>query len=157
MIQNLIDERKIPALMNGKPWPERRAELVKLLAENEYGYRPDAACEMSVRLLEQDTGAGIFAGKCNYRKYEVTLTSELGTCTFPYQLFLPKTEGKKPVFVSIAFSGDVAHKYCPTEEILDRGFGLAQICYTHVVNDNTHGDYSDGIGTWVSPKHFKNS
>src|SRR5699024_8714502 len=35
--------------------------------------------------------------------------------------------------------------YSPIEEIIDNGFGIALIYYKDIVNDNLHGDYSDGL------------
>lgn len=36
----------------------------------------------------------------------------------------------------------------PVEEITDRGYALAVVCYTDMLGDKLHGDFSDGLVTY---------
>ncbi|NLC42872.1 MAG: acetylxylan esterase [Clostridiales bacterium] len=153
MLQQEITKRELPPLLtmnNGKPctadlWRERRTELLDILQKYIYGYTPEPPKKVTGEVIEE--GAfNTFAGKVHQQLIKITFDTPNGEMSFPLHLFLPKNNPRAPLFLHIAFRPDIPDRYTPVEEITDNGFGLALFCYKDVVNDNLHGDYSDGLG-----------
>ncbi|NLA84228.1 MAG: acetylxylan esterase [Clostridiales bacterium] len=152
----LIEElrrRELPPLFtmnDGRPctadlWRERRAEILDILQRNIYGYTPPPP-EKVTGEVEAEEGERAFAGKVLQQRIRITFDTPKGDFSFPLYLFLPRNIPKPPLFLHIAFRPDIPDRYNPIEEITDNGFGLAFFHYKDVVNDNLHGDYSDGLG-----------
>lgn len=124
-------------------WPERRAELMALLREQVYGFSPE---ETSVVTVENEEEKPCFAGKANLGRVILKVRFGEKAFSFPVRYAFPRAKRPAPVFVVLNFRPEVPDLYLPAEEILDGGFGFAQLCYTDVVNDRYHGDFSDGLG-----------
>src|SRR5699024_10330595 len=80
-----------------------------------------------------------------HQRIDIKFGTPNGEFSFPLNLFLPKNIEKAPLFLHITFRSDMPDIYSPIEEIIDNGFGIALIYYKDIVNDNLHGDYSDGL------------
>lgn len=153
MLQQEVSRRQLPPLLtmndgricNAGLWRERRAELLDILQKNIYGYTPELPEKVTGEVVEQGSEMA-FAGKVNQQLISIKFDTPKGDFTFPLNLFLPRNVPSAPLFLHIAFRPDIPDIYCPVEEITDNGFALAVIYYKDIVNDNLHGDYSDGLG-----------
>ncbi|MEA4822971.1 MAG: hypothetical protein VB111_02495 [Clostridiaceae bacterium] len=148
--QELASRALLPILTmdDGRPatpalWTERRRELRRALETYSYGVTPPAPDRVTGEIVEEDGIA--FAGKVIEQRIRISFDTPSGEFSFPLALFVPQTVDKPPVFLHIAFRRDLPDRYVPIEEITDAGFALAVFCYKDVVNDNLHGDYSDGL------------
>ncbi len=121
---------------NPAAWRARRAEILGLLAREVYGIAPPPPAETSVAVLSRDDGA--FAGKATHTTYTLTLQTPTGPFFFPFHVITPHVD-RPPLFLHIAFRPDLPDRYCPVEEILDRGFALASFCYQDVAPDEDDG------------------
>ena len=92
----------IPALLQpgeGKAeWEARRKELVKTVANIEYGCRPEMEYTVSWNLTSRET---VLEGKADRLITDITVTTQLGSYTFPLYTFLPKGAQKVPATVLI--------------------------------------------------------
>lgn len=127
-------------------WEQRKAEMLDLLQKYSYGYTPKTPVKVSGELKE--IGRQICAGICKDEIYEITYETEFGKSSFPIEIFTPISVEKPPVFLHIAF-GKTPNKFMPLEEIMEAGYAVVVVDYCDLVNDNHHGDYSDGVA-----KHF---
>ncbi|HOJ10627.1 MAG TPA: hypothetical protein PK733_08540 [Clostridiales bacterium] len=153
MLQKEILKRELPPLLTmndgrlctAELWRERRTEILDILQKNIYGYTPKSLKKTSGEVVEQSR-KNAFAGKVNQQHISIKFDTPNGEFSFPLYLFLPRSNSCAPLFLHIAFRPDIPDIYCPIEEITDNGFALAFIYYKDIVNDNLHGDYSDGLG-----------
>ena len=118
-----------------KQWEKIREEYKRILQEEEYGQMPPNAKRVDAVLLdEQQTEC--FAGKAVQKDYLLTVEFETGdTVSFPFQTCFPANKKKNKTIVFLNFGAEVPHKYYPTEEIIDCGWGVARIFYKDVVSD----------------------
>lgn len=123
-------------------WQERRREMLELLMEHSYGYTPSV--EVSVSGVSRGFGRYTCAGKCTEELVDVVYKTARGEGVIPIQIFTPTATEMPPVMLHIAF-GEAPHRYIPVEEIVERGYALVVVDYQKMVNDNLHGDYTDGI------------
>jgi len=151
VLKKVLDSRELIPLLTlsdgseviADNWGKRRAELFEILRENLYGYTPAPPESVSGRVKFESVNA--YAGKVMERHIDIIFDTPAGDCTFPIDLFVPKSDKPLPVFLHLAFSNNCPDKYVPIEEITDNGFALAILCYKDAVNDNLGGDYSDGL------------
>lgn len=92
----------IPSLLapgQGKEqWEANREALVKTVAETEYGIRPELPYTVSWKEVSRDTAVN---GKAERLITQITVTTQLGSHTFPLYTFLPKRDRKVPATVLI--------------------------------------------------------
>ncbi len=151
MLDQILAERDLLPLLvmnDGRPvtpalWPERRAELLHALQTHSYGFTPPAPERVVGEIVSKNPL--YCAGKVLEQRLRITFDTPSGDFTFPLALFVPQWVEKPPVFLHIAFRPDLPDRYVPIEEITDAGFALAVFCYKDIVNDNLHGDFSDGL------------
>jgi len=132
-------------------WPMRRAELLEALSVYSYGFTPSVPVRVWGEIVE--TNNREFGSKVRFEKAEVHLESERGRFSFPVYLFIPKAIEKPPVFLHLAFrfgmpAGIPPVRYTPTEEIMDAGYALVQMCFEDVMNDNHYGDFDGGLAAY---------
>ena len=153
MIQQEILKRKLPELLKMNDgricilnlWEERKKEILDILQKYVYGYTPKPPKKVAGQIIKQSSERS-FAGKVNQQTIKISFNTPEGEFLFPLELFLPKDTGPVSFFLHIAFRPNIPDKYCPIEEITDNGFGLGILYYKDIVNDNLHGDFSDGLG-----------
>lgn len=125
-IEKLLQEAKLPELLD-------REQMKKILLDNEYGYVPDIPFQMSVsepRMLE----SRFCCGKAQLSQVDMTITTDLGSHTFPVKRLL-HTDGKDhPFFVFLCFKS-MEQYYYPIEEIAQRGFSVLSFFYGDVTED----------------------
>lgn len=122
-------------------WEKAREDVKKLLQEEEYGYIPEPPKSFSVEVLNENEK--FLAGKTTLTKYRLTAQTESGEASFVFYSVLPKDKKQIPLFVHINFRDAIPDQYQPTEEIIDRGFGIFTVYYNDVTTDN--GDFDNGI------------
>ncbi|MCR5042410.1 MAG: acetylxylan esterase, partial [Clostridia bacterium] len=122
-----------PAL-RAEDFETRRRELVDVLARNEYGFMPEDPDRVLVtdRCAPEDT----FCGHATVYRQTLTCAVAGGEFSFPFVLYVPKSERPVPAFAFMNFRRDEVDRYFPAEEIIDAGFAVAMVCYTDVENDD---------------------
>lgn len=153
MLKQEILKRDLPPLLtlnDGTPctaelWRARRSEIMDTLQDYIYGYTPKPPKRVVGEVIEQ-AHISAFAGKVVQQRIVIKFDTPNGEFAFPMSLFLPRNDSSSPLFLHISFRPDIPDIYCPIEEIIDNGFGLAIFCYKDIVNDNLHGDFTDGLG-----------
>ncbi len=125
-------------------WQARRREMRELLEKYSYGRTPDVAVTVKGVLKKQ--GRYHCAGKCTEELMELIYETVYGEGRFPIQIFTPVACDHSPILLHIGF-GLAPHMYIPVEEIIDSGYALVVVDYRDMVNDNLHGDFSDGIAS----------
>ena len=153
MLDEIIANKKYPSVLtfaSGEKvtkdsWQARRQEMKELLEKYSYGVTPPAPSKVWGEVTKTDEFA--YAGKVLNQKVTISFETEKGVFTFPIELFIPKRVNRPPLLLHIAFR-PVPDRYIPVEEITDRGFALAVMVYTDVVNDNYFGDWSDGLAKY---------
>lgn len=156
MVKELLEQRKLPELMKMKDgrdvtaenWPERRRELIDILAEYQYGRMPAYTGKTTAVVEKSDVTA---AGKAVTQLVKITFPTPDGeSFTFPVSLTIPKTAtavSPSPAFVFISFGFP---KYYPIEEIVDNDVIVAEM----VMND-VAADREDHYEGGMAPHYIK--
>lgn len=79
-------------------WEAHRKTMVKTIARIEYGCRPEMDYTVGWNLVSRET---VLENKAERLITNITVTTELGSHTFPLYTFLPKTPQKVPATVLI--------------------------------------------------------
>lgn len=90
-----------PLLCSGEGkrlWEAKREALVKRIAETEYGCRPEIPYHISWHLRSREAAV---KGKAERLITDITVTTDLGSHSFPVYTFLPKNGKKVPATVLI--------------------------------------------------------
>ena len=154
-IKRLIEERKIPdmlkmndgtAVTTAEQFEKRRGEIKELLCREVYGFPPAPPARVDASSLGGDVSFYNWAGKAHHLRYSLSFEVGSGRFSFPVYYILPKAVKNPKVIVYISFDAGVPNKYLPVEEILDSGFGIAQMYY----NDITV-DMQDNFASGISP------
>ena len=92
----------VPALLQPgecrAEWEARRRAMVRTIAETEYGCRPEMPYSVSWELKSRQT---VLEGKADRLITDITVTTGLGSHTFPLYTFLPKSAKKIPATLLI--------------------------------------------------------
>lgn len=154
-IKQEIEKRNIPSLFTsfGKTvatsddFEALKPEIKRLLMEEEYGIMPPAPTSVSVEPVAGKYTN--FAGKATHQGYTLKANVYGKEVSFYFTAVLPTgTEGKIPVFINIAFNRAPNFRQ-PTEEIIDRGYGVFTVNYEDCTTDN--GDFSNGVASVLCP------
>ena len=119
---------------------QRRIEMIDILSRGEYGFIPDPP--ESITVSEKSRDANFFAGHATRTYLEIGFDAPGGHFSFPVKLFTPNDRRRSPVFAFINFRDGDCDEYFPTEEIIDRGFAAAMVCYKDLTSD---GPELDGV------------
>ena len=111
-----------------------RVAFQTVLQENEYGVMP--AKPISVTAEKTGADEKFCAGKAVLSDYLLTAETEKGTVRFPFRLCVRKGKPRQRAVICLNFRPDVPDKYLPAEEILDRGWAFALLCYRDVTDDS---------------------
>jgi hypothetical protein len=134
-ISDLILERKLPSLLS-------REEMKQLLLDREYGHLPDIP--YTVTFSEPvKVRNGYCAKTVAHTTVQMTVTTALGSHTFPVQRILHVDGSVNPFFVLINFSSNVPDAYYPTEEIAERGFDVLTFYCGDATSDSD--DFTNGL------------
>lgn len=138
----LLSERQLMSAWDPQiAWEERRAEIIHLLCEEEYGFLPPQPDSVSFEVVEEDLA--FCAGKVTLSKVLITATWGNSRFSFPIRSAIPQAAGNHPFFVCLNFRDLIPDRYIPSEEIADHGFAVLSFCYNDVTSDD--GDWSNGL------------
>lgn len=140
MIQELLHERKLPELKS-------REEMLRILAQEEYGPMPPAPVSVEAVELEPAGRTSQCAGHAVYSEYKLIAHMPEGfNVAFPIRCLFPKDApaGSVPTFVFINFRPDITDWQCPATELADEGFGVITLQHNEVSADQ-EDDFSGGI------------
>lgn len=151
MIEQLCTERNLPPLWADKEqdWQSRREEIREILSREFCGFPPRISFQTQGKMLRRDKDG--FGGKAITEDWEVCITSDFSHTSFPFTLSLPKKEAKAPLFVYPAFHPLVADGI--GEEILDAGYGIANVYYQDMTADY-YDEHSSGLGRFCARNSF---
>ena len=114
-----VFEKVPPLLQQGQTkedWENRRKAMVETVAAVEYGRRPEMDYQVSWNLCSRET---VLDGKAERLITDITVSTELGSHTFPLYTFLPKVDRKVPATVLICSQSRVL-----APQKLPEGFSL---------------------------------
>ncbi len=119
----------------------RRAEMLDILAKNEYGYLPPVTGKTTFEIVETDEKN--CAGHGPIQKLNIFIDTPKGKYTLPADFITPAKKEKFPVFMFINFNKSCFNRYFPMEEIIDRGYGVCYVYYENITSDD--GDMQNGL------------
>lgn len=153
-LEQELEKRKLPKLMecldgsrvkNAQDWEIRRGEIETILSRDFLGYAVrlgvKTTCE-TVRVEERSYG-----GKAVTEYRELHVRSDFSEGMFPFTLTLPKGKKKVPVFFFLSFTHEIAGGI--GEEILDQGYGIANVCYQDIAADY-YDEHQTGLGRFCT-------
>ncbi len=159
MLDKILQERDLlPILTHDdgtvvtpSTWQQRRRELLHALETHAYGVTP--TLPVTVQGTATTENDRTFANKALQQRVDITMETERGVFKFPFWLFIPKHVEIPPILLHVAFRFFTPSTYAPidnvpVEEIIDHGYALASLHYEDIVNDNLHGDFSDGLAAY---------
>ncbi|WP_420818449.1 acetylxylan esterase [Paenibacillus ginsengarvi] len=150
VLKELLNNRNImPIWNNHVEWIGRKKEIIHMLCEEEYGFFPLQAVDLSFEVVEESNS--FCAGKVALKKVMATAKFEHGNFSFPFYAAIPQKAGKHPFFVLANFRDHVPDQYLPSEEVGDHGFGVLSFCYKDVSSDNN--DWSNGLAGTIYNNH----
>ncbi len=120
-----------------------RKRAIETVLYEEYGIvnAKGVTCMVSAeKVLEKQV-----AGKCRETLLQFTFSKGEDTHTVPVHLFEPYRAHKTVIHIS--FNAEIPNKYCPIEELLDRGVGVAYVYYNDITSDND--DFSNGLARFL--------
>lgn len=120
-------------------WEGRRAELLELLSREVYGPMP-APVNVTWETLTHNDPEKTFAGKIEHWRMAIQLAFPDGPFVFPLDVFVPRQAEKPPLVLHVNFRAQIPDRYLPVEEIADRGFAIALLCFEDITADN--GDFT---------------
>ena len=156
-IDKLLTERALPSVLSGvkdaKDFEKKKERIKKLLSDREYGEIPRKPDHMSVK--EISATENFACGKGVLKNLILTFEMDGVTFSVPAVSAIPKTPGKHPAFVHIAFAQNGGGKYVPIEEIVERGFALFAFYYDEATSDD--GNFKTGIAKHLVKSRRKNN
>lgn len=128
-------------------WAARRAEILELIQQHEYGHLPPPPKSMKTVLI--GTHKPRWYPNTQHQQFKATceLEGERGSISFVIDMLIPLTDGPKPVIVR----GDWGWRKTPddiTKEILARGYILAEFNRVEIVPDLGSEKTDKTIGLW---------
>jgi len=126
-------------VQNGAEWNRRRVELRDLVVGLEYGGLPPTPAEVSGELLHRYNRTD----GATHVQYRLICAPD-GTFQFVLKLWIPVGDGPFPVVLT----GDACWCYRTdevTEEVLRRGYILAEFNRVEIAHDNYHSTRDSGI------------
>ena len=136
-------ELKLPEVFSGTAadFEKRRAEIVDLLAREEYGYLPDIPYTIETR--KEESGRLFGGGTAELWKTIFTVTMNGRSHSYPLYCMVPVAKRPCPAVLLVNFRPGIPDGYLPGEELADNGFAAFSLCYDDVTLDNR--DFTDGL------------
>lgn len=130
-------------------WGSRRAEIKELLCREFAGFQPvfPTTVEGCVVKTEEQS----YGDKAVTQWLDIRSRSPFAYFAFPCTLTLPKGVTNPPVFVCFSFTPQIADGL--GEEIIDSGYGIANIFYQDVAPDK-EDEFTGGAGRFCSRNRF---
>ncbi len=127
---------------------KRRPELLELFKSHVYGRIPDEkSIKVNFHLAEQDESEAIMNGRAVRKTVEVEAERNGRHFIFCFVVFVPKSRGKVPVFLTICNRGikdsdpsrGFLSSFWPVESMIARGYAAAAFRTQEVVPDYNEG------------------
>ncbi len=148
MIEKLIETLKLPEL----PDTNTREKCLEIMQREVYGYIPPKPESLEWEMISRFNERGYpYAGE----KADPTWIRIFGKAngrdwSFKVRVIIPIKAEKPPLFIHVNFDSEIPGQHQPTEEIIDNGYAIINICYTDVTSDNA--DFMDGISKTFYPR-----
>ncbi|MDY3845934.1 MAG: hypothetical protein SOZ62_03370 [Eubacteriales bacterium] len=146
-MKELLNSLDLPKLLrfnngdtvkNQDDWEKRRCEIKEILQKEEYGYLPPV---IPFKVTVEEVLNKQFSGYVRWEKLKFLFENKSKQHSVPVNVFYPENvEGAVPFIVFLNFRTDIPDKYFYVEDILERGFGVATVCYTDVTADSNKWD-----------------
>ena len=157
ILKKILEGRNVPSIPDFQPqeWKTLRQEYCEILQREEYGRAIPEPTELwfeespLLPPLEFASGYGV--------RYAVTAHTVVCGKPFDFQFHvcLPTTvEAPYPFFVHNDFDPDEPTRFCPIEEIMQRGFAVLRVHYKDVTSDDN--DFTSGLAGCVYPNGAEN-
>jgi hypothetical protein len=151
LIDVMLQDRRLPDVLREgesvESWSERRKEILSFFSKQVFGRAPKS---LPVQLTEDERFEKAFGGKAVYRKLRVSVTDNGETFSWPVDLLWPLRLKPKALLLHISFFGESSKYHAPhylmelpVEEVVDRGYALAEFCYTDITSDD--GNFLNGL------------
>ncbi len=143
IIDKLVREHDLITLdnySNVETWERRRKDLKKEFASKIYGQIPKRLKFECKEIYNDDN---YYAGSAKYKTIEFKFCDKDLVHTINVEIAYPKFDSKVPFIVYLDFRQGLPTKFCPIENILDKGFGIAKVCYKDITSDDE--DFLNGL------------
>lgn len=84
-------------------WSKHREELVRILAENQFGFAPNAAAQVTWKIVEEGT---MNAGLTKRQQFVVTLSTPAAKMDIDLVVFVPTQQKPRGTFLGLNFQGN---------------------------------------------------
>ena len=145
----------VPEGILAENWGEYRKTLISAFANEEYGVTPPPPSEVRASFMEDNHFYDDWCGKAKHTIVKLSFDTPNGEFGFRTDLTFPLSEKPVPVIVYIAFTPYPHGGFCPMEEVLDHGFGVASFYYEDVTAD-CDDHFESGIAA-LYPRNGKNA
>ncbi len=126
----------------------RRQKLLAVFASEVYGEIPPAPKRIESKEIDIE-GRNYCCGHARLLRVDLNCTLDNGAdFSFSFKLCLPTKKGKNKTIILINFAPEVPHKYCPAEEMIDKGWAFAALDYQSVTSDSAS---IDGLAEIYAP------
>ena len=124
-----------------------REKALDILEEYEYGIVGDEGVSLQVTEVtdaDRDEKWGYsFCGKATHKALRFAFSRGSHTEAFTVDIFTPTRCRHEITVLQLDFVGRLPTKYCPIEELLDRGVAIAHVDYADITTDD--GDFTNGL------------
>lgn len=157
MIGELLRERKLPEVLkdkegtictNEEQWAKRRQEIRQLLCLEFGGFQPVFPTTVECSIAREDI---TFGGKAVTYELELHSKSPFSSFSFPCTLTIPTKVIKPAIFLYLSFTPAIADGL--GEEILDQGYGIANVYYQDIAADR-EDNFQSGAGRFCKRNRF---
>mmetsp|Transcript_16919 Transcript_16919/g.26652 ORF Transcript_16919/g.26652 Transcript_16919/m.26652 type:complete len:400 (+) Transcript_16919:50-1249(+) len=131
-------------------WLKRRQDIQKTFRDQVYGAVPSVPYKLQFDVRQRPNHS--LQGKAILYLVGITISTDTGSFSFPFHLFVPETEKDKqfPAFILVwnretlkPLSPD--SEYWPVEQLVDSGFATATFWAGDVDPDDQIDDFQNGI------------
>lgn len=157
-IKQELEKRNLPELLRfsdgssvktEQDWKKRREEIGEILSREFAGFPPRLSIRVHSEVMRTEEDS--YGGKAVTEYRELTVQSDFSEGRFPFSLTLPKDVKQAPIFLFLGFSANPADGI--GEEIVDRGYGIAHVCYQDMAADY-YDEHLTGLGRFCARNPF---
>ena len=127
---------------------KQRKETLGIFASEVYGDIPPAPKKIEA-IEKAIEGKNYFCGHARLLQVDLNCVLDNETdFSFSFKLCLPTNVYKNKIIILVNFTPNVPDKYCPAEEIIDRGWAFASFDYQSITSDT---NTPDGLASVYAP------
>lgn len=131
-----------------------RRKALDILLKEEYGFTDDCGvtlCVTDETDAESDWIFGYsFCGKALHKALKFSFSKGEIHSSFTVDVFIPVKVNNPFFVVQLDFVKRLPAKYCPVEELLDRGIAVAHVDYREVTSDDA--DFGNGLARLLTDR-----